>query len=105
MGKEVASAFGRWFMLNDFPTKPSLVAVADLNEKALRWFEQIPGVGQRTKDYRELLENPAVEVVYVAVPHDLHEKVYSDVLAAGKDLLAEKPFGIDLDAAMKIAMA
>ena len=105
MGKEVASAFGRWFMLNDFPLRPQLVAVADLSVKALQWFEQIPGVGQRTKDYHELLQNPAVDVVYVAVPHDLHEKVYSDVLAAGKDLLAEKPFGIDMDAALKIAMA
>jgi predicted dehydrogenase len=105
MGREVASAFGRWFMLNDFPVRPELVAVADLNEKALQWFDQVPGVGQKTKDYHELLENPAVDVVYVAVPHDLHEKIYSETLAAGKDLLAEKPFGIDLDAAMKIAMA
>lgn len=105
MGKEVASAFGRWFMLNDFPVKPELVAVADLNEKALHWFEQIQSVGQRTKDYHELLENPAVDVVYAAVPHDLHEKIYSETLAAGKDLLAEKPFGIDFDSAMKIAMA
>jgi predicted dehydrogenase len=105
MGREVASAFGRWFMLNDFPVKPELVAVADLSEKALQWFEQVPGVGQRTKEYHELLQNPAVKVVYIAVPHNLHEKIYSETLAAGKDLLAEKPFGIDLEAAMRIAIA
>jgi predicted dehydrogenase len=104
MGREAASAFGRWFMLNDFDVKPELVAVADLNDKVLQWFEQIPAVTQRTKDYRELLSNPAIEVVYVAVPHDLHEKIYSETLAAGKDLLAEKPFGIDVEAGMKIAM-
>jgi predicted dehydrogenase len=105
MGKEAASAFGRWFMVADMPIRPELVAVADLNETVLNWFERVPGVGQRTKDYQELLQNPAIDVVYVAVPHDLHEKVYSEVLAAGKDLLAEKPFGIDCEAAMKIAMA
>jgi predicted dehydrogenase len=105
MGKEAASAFGRWFMLSDMTVRPELVAVADLSETVLNWFEKVPGLGQRTKSYHELLDNPAVEVVYVAVPHDLHEKVYCEVLAAGKDLLAEKPFGIDLDAAMKIAMA
>jgi predicted dehydrogenase len=44
-------------------------------------------------------------VVYVAVPHNLHEKIYLDVLRAGKDLLAEKPFGIDLAAAQKISDA
>lgn len=105
MGREVASAFGRWFMLNDFEVRPELVAVADLSDKALQWFDQVPGVVQKTKDYHELLENPDVEVVYVAVPHDLHEKIYTEVLTSGKDLFAEKPFGIDFDAAMKIAMA
>ena len=30
-------------------------------------------------------------MVYVAVPHNLHETIYLDVLKAGKDLLAEKP--------------
>ncbi|MFV1995259.1 MAG: Gfo/Idh/MocA family protein, partial [Verrucomicrobiales bacterium] len=43
-----------------------------------------------------------VDVVYVAVPHQLHEQIYRDVLAAGKDLLAEKPFGIDLESARRI---
>jgi predicted dehydrogenase len=46
-----------------------------------------------------------VDVVYVAVPHHLHEKIYCDVLAAGKDLLAEKPFGIDLPSAERIQAA
>src|SRR2546429_556006 len=73
MGREAASAFGRWFMLEGAGQAlplPQLVGVADISEKALQWFESVPGVGQRTKDYRELLDNPAVEVVYVAVPHD-----------------------------------
>jgi predicted dehydrogenase len=56
-----------------------------------------------TADHRELLASTEVDAVYVAVPHQLHEKIYLDVLEAGKDLLAEKPFGIDLDAARRIA--
>ena len=44
----------------------------------------------RTKDDIELLASENVVVVYVAVPHHLHEKLYCDVLAAGKDLLGEK---------------
>jgi predicted dehydrogenase len=46
-----------------------------------------------------------VDVVYVAVPHHWHEAIYRDVLASGKDLFAEKPFGIDLAAAESIASA
>ncbi len=105
MGKEAASAFGRWFVLNDFPVNAELVGVADLSEPALEWFKQVPTVRLLTTDYHELLADPDVDVIYCAIPHHLHEKVYLDVLAAGKDLLAEKPFGIDLAAAEKIAAA
>src|SRR5258706_11991289 len=105
MGREAASAFGRWFVLDDFPVDVELVAVCDLQETLLDWFKRIPTVKLLTKDHAEMLRSPDVDVVYVAVPHHLHEKIYLDVLSAGKDLLAEKPFGIDLAAAMKICGA
>ena len=102
MGREVASAFARWCALVDAPVQPQLTAVADLNPETLDWFRRIPTATLLTEDYRELLASPNVDVVYVAVPHNLHQKIYSDTLEAGKDLLAEKPFGIDLQAAEEI---
>jgi predicted dehydrogenase len=102
MGREAASAFGRWFVLQDFPVDVELVAVCDLQDSLLDWFRRVPTVKLLTKDHQELLRSPEVDVVYVAVPHNLHEKLYLDVLNAGKDLLAEKPFGIDLSAARVI---
>lgn len=105
MGREAASAFARWFVLNDFPVRAELTAVCDLQEKLLEWFKQIPTVKLLTRDHTELLRSADVDVVYVAVPHNLHERIYFDVLNAGKDLLAEKPFGIDLRAAENIAAA
>jgi len=102
MGREMASAFARWCALIDMPVRPELVAVADLSDAARDWFDVIPSVRLKTPDYHELLADEGVDVVYVAVPHQLHEKIYLDVLAAGKDLLAEKPFGIDLDSAKRI---
>lgn len=103
MGREVASAFGRWFALLDCPVRPELVAVCDVNAVALDWFRQVPTVKHFDTDYRTLLARKDIDVVYVAVPHDLHEAIYVDTLRAGKDLLAEKPFGIDLGAALRIA--
>ena len=102
MGREAASAFARWFVLENFPVRVELVAVCDLQDKLLDWFRQVPTVKLLTKNHQELLASPDVDVVYVAVPHNLHEALYLDVLAAGKDLLAEKPFGIDLAAARRI---
>src|SRR5687768_15480588 len=105
MGREVANALARWFVLENFPVRAELVAICDVQPKLLEWFRQVPTVRQFTTDHRELLGNPDIDVVYVAVRHQLHESVYLDVLRAGKDLFAEKPFGIDLGAANRIAAA
>ena len=105
MGREVASALSRWFVLENFPVHAELTAVCDLAEKQREWFRRIPSVKLLTADYHELLASSDVDVVYVAVPHNMHETIYLDVLKAGKDLLAEKPFGIDLKAARAIADA
>jgi len=102
MGREAASAFGRWFVLENFPVRAELTAVCDLQPALLDWFRQIPSVRLLTADHRELLASREVDVVYVAVPHHLHESIYLDVLRAGKDLLAEKPFGLDLAASRRI---
>lgn len=105
MGREMASAFARWCALKDMPVHPVLAGVADVSTAVLEWFRAIPTCALLTTDYAELLASPDIDVVYVAVPHQLHEKIYLDVLAAGKDLFAEKPFGIDLAAARKITEA
>ncbi len=104
MGRELASAIGRWFVLDGVAPLPVLVGVADPNPKALGWFHRIPSVEHLVDDYHQLLATD-VDVIYAAVPHDLHDQVYCDVLAAGKDLLAEKPFGIDLTSAQRIVAA
>ena len=102
MGKEAASAFGRWFALNEMPVDAELTAVADLSDAALDWFRQVPTVRHLSTDYHQILADPDVDVIYCALPHHLHEQVYGDILDAGKDLLAEKPFGIDLASARRI---
>ncbi|WP_294178720.1 Gfo/Idh/MocA family protein [uncultured Schumannella sp.] len=105
MGREIAAAIQRWPALIDHPVRPVLTGVADINPAALDWFDQILTVTTKVTDYRELLADPEIDVVYIAVRHDLHEQMYIDTLRAGKDLLAEKPFGIDAGAADAILAA
>jgi len=102
MGKEAASSFARWFAISDLPVQVELTAVCDVNEAVLSWYRNVPTVKLLTTDYKELLADEELDVVYVALPHHLHKQYYLEVLAAGKDLLAEKPFGIDLEAALAI---
>jgi predicted dehydrogenase len=103
MGREFASALGRWCALTD-ETLPNaqLVAVCDLNPSARDWFHRVPSMTQLTDSADELFANPEVDAVYIALPHNLHQEFYVKALRAGKDLLAEKPFGIDLSAAQSV---
>jgi len=106
MGREFASAAARWCHLLDQDVEPQIVAVCDPNPAAVGWFkDHVPGVRLTTGDYRELLADKGVDAVYAAVPHNLHADVYVDVIRAGKHLLGEKPFGIDLPANQRIMRA
>jgi predicted dehydrogenase len=98
MGREFASAAARWLHLPEMTIRPEIVAVCNrtLDTPKIDWFKKsIPALAQVTSDYRELLNNPEVEAVYIAVPHNLHEEFYTAALDAGKHLMGEKPFGID----------
>jgi predicted dehydrogenase len=105
MGREIAAALRRWPALIDHPAEPELVAVCDINPAALEFFERIDTVQLTTTDHHELLADPRVDVVYIAVRHDLHKRLYVDTVRAGKALLAEKPFGIDRAAADAVVAA
>jgi predicted dehydrogenase len=105
MGREIAAAIQRWPALIDHPVVPRLTAVCDINPAALEWFDSIASVTTRVTDYHELLADDSIDVVYVAVRHDLHEQLYVDVISSGKSLLAEKPFGIDTAASRSILAA
>jgi predicted dehydrogenase len=96
MGREFASATARWCHLNAEIARPEIIAVADINPANSEWFaKNFPRVQNVFTDYRQLLELEEIEAVYAAVPHVLHEKVYTDILKAGKHLMGEKPFGMD----------
>ncbi|MBN1909262.1 MAG: Gfo/Idh/MocA family oxidoreductase [Pirellulales bacterium] len=96
MGKEFGSAAARWCHLTDVNVRPEITAICDTNESRFGWFkDNFPTIALATTDYRALLMRDDVEAVYCAVPHNLHEPLYTDIVSAGKHLLGEKPFGID----------
>ena len=99
MGREFASAAARWCHLLEAAARPQIVAACAAHATSLRWFkENVSSLTQTTLDYREVLQNPEVDAVYVAVPHHLHREIYCAAIEAGKHLMGEKPFGIDREA-------
>lgn len=105
MGREFASAAARWVHLAPLGVRPELAVVCDPNPEVLAWYERLEPVPRLVADYRELLADGSVEAVYCAVPHHLHEEIFVATLEAGKHLLGEKPFGIDLQANDAISRA
>lgn len=96
MGREFGSAVARWCHLTENVATPEIVGVCDYNETATEWFvDNFNSVKYVTADYTELLNKDDIDAIYCALPHNLHGKVYSDIIKAGKHLLGEKPFGID----------
>ncbi len=99
MGREFASASARWCHLPEMDVRPEIIAICDTNEKILKWYtDNFKNIKQITSDYRQLLSNPDIDAVYIAVPHNLHTELYCAAIEAGKHLLGEKPFGIDKSA-------
>ncbi|MBN1558034.1 MAG: Gfo/Idh/MocA family oxidoreductase [Lentisphaerae bacterium] len=99
MGREFASAAGRWFHLAEMDVRPEIVAACDVNPAMTAWFgAHCPACVQQTADYREVLANPDVDAVYIALPHNMHAETYCAAIEAGKHLMGEKPFGIDREA-------
>lgn len=105
MGRELVGVCGRWDLLVDHPVRPRVTAVADPSPAARDWFSRVDSVTTLTDDWRALIDDEAVDALYIAVPHHLHEEIYIAAAAAGRDFLGEKPFGIDLAAGERIVEA
>jgi phthalate 4,5-cis-dihydrodiol dehydrogenase len=72
-----------------------LVAAADPRPEALQRFKQDYG-GKPFASVDELCSDPAVDVVYVATPHELHAEHARLACARGKHVLVEKPMALSL---------
>ncbi len=79
--------------LQGFAENPraEVVAIAGLDEERCRELATQFGVPRVYRDYQELIADPAVEAVTVAVPNILHFPVALAALEAGKHVMVEKP--------------
>ena len=55
------------------------------------------GAELAVRDYRELVNDPRVDLVIIAAPDQLHTEMTVAFLHAGKDVLLEKPMALSLE--------
>jgi predicted dehydrogenase len=68
-----------------------LASVCARNGLSVRGAVEKDGFARGTTDYRELLADPDVDVVYVATRHDQHYPIACAAVEAGKAVFVEKP--------------
>lgn len=77
----------------DADIRPRLLICADSVEARARAAQERFGFERYTTNWREVLDDPAVEVVNIAAPNGLHLEINRAAAAAGKHILCEKPVG------------
>lgn len=73
-----------------------IVATASPTLNHVKAFALKHGIKQYSTDYRDLLKLDAIEVVSVGVPNHLHAKICIEAAEAGKHVIMEKPFAMNL---------
>jgi predicted dehydrogenase len=88
--------------LNVMDDKVEAYAIASRDLARAAAFAQANKVQKAYGSYEELLSDPKVDLVYVAVPHSHHYPVMKLCLKYGKNILCEKPFTINAVQAKEI---
>ncbi|MDX1753558.1 MAG: Gfo/Idh/MocA family oxidoreductase [Salinimicrobium sediminis] len=72
-----------------------LYAIASRNHERAAAFAEEMGIKKFYSSYETMLEDPAVDIIYVATPHSFHHPHTLLCLNAGKPVLCEKPFALN----------
>jgi predicted dehydrogenase len=79
-----------------------VVAVASRSAERARSFADRHGIERAHGSYAAVLDDPDVDVLYLATPHPQHHAVALAALRAGKALLVEKSFTATLPGAQEV---
>jgi predicted dehydrogenase len=83
-----------------------LVAVASRDIANAQGFAGEFGAGASYGSYQELVDAPGIDLVYIGTPHPMHAQNALMALHAGKGVLCEKPFTMNLrEAEQVVALA
>lgn len=77
----------------DRPYEPRLVACADAVPERVDLAVSSFAFARGSVDWRVVVDDPDVDVVFIAAPNMLHEELVAAAAAAGKAVFCEKPVG------------
>jgi predicted dehydrogenase len=85
--------------VQDMPEEAEVVAVASPTPGNAEAFARRHGIPAAYGDYREMLRDPAIELISITAPNRLHARITVDAAKAGKHVVCEKPLCVTLEEA------
>jgi predicted dehydrogenase len=85
--------------------RPRLQMVADVNMAAAERARARFGFARASTDWRELVADPAIEIVSITAPNILHKEMALAAIAAGKHVYCEKPLALTAADARELTLA
>ena len=82
--------------------RAAAVAIAETNPQRAREASARHNIPRSYVDYRELLEQPDIDAVTIALPNHLHAPIAIEALKARKHVLLEKPMAMNAKEAAKV---
>lgn len=82
--------------------RAQIKGACDLNGQRLNRLQQTFSIPTVYSTSEALLENPDIDAVYIAVPNAYHAPIALQALAAGKHVILDKPFALNLAQAKEV---
>lgn len=105
MGKAHSIAYAAVGSVFGGGLRPNLVVICDLDPEIAEAKRIEMGFQRATTNYREVINDPSVEIVSVCVPNALHKEISIAALSAGKHVWCEKPMATSVAEAEEMRVA
>ncbi|OJG82089.1 hypothetical protein RV10_GL001953 [Enterococcus pallens] len=83
--------------------KLEAICATPAEEAALQDLAEKYGIKEQYTDYDQMLQNPAIDTIYIGVPNHLHYTFAKKALLADKHVICEKPFTSNYQEAVELA--
>ena len=105
MGKTHVFGFATAERVFDLPYQIAFECIADRNDAVAETARESFGFARATGNWRDLLDDPAIDLIDITAPNAFHKEMALAAIAAGKAVYCEKPLAPSAAEAAEMAAA